>query len=121
MGRKVDLSVEFEAAIGDFKPTREGKRDYRIMTRLGALDVTLYEGDDQPWLAAIWDDVEKARVHFGVNKVLPQLDRLNPYSGKWNWHWFQQWPQEIKARKADRIAAGRQMIAAFVEEVRELV
>jgi hypothetical protein len=24
MGKKVDLSVEFEAAIGVFKPTREG-------------------------------------------------------------------------------------------------
>jgi hypothetical protein len=121
MGKKVNLSVEFEAAIGVFKPTREGKRDYRIKTKLGALDVSLHEGDDQPWLAAIWDDVEKARVHFGVKKVLPQLNRLNPYSGKWNWHWFQQWPQGNKARKADRIEAGRKMIAAFVEEVKELV
>jgi hypothetical protein len=121
MGKKVDLSVEFEAAIGAFKPTREGKRDYRIMTRLGALDVTLHEADDQPWLAAIWDDVEKARVHFGVNKVLPQLDRLNPYSGKWNWHWQGFWLHGIKACKADRIESGRKMIAAFAKEVKELV
>jgi len=123
MGRKVDLSVEFEAAIGAFKPTREGKRDYRIMTRLGALDVTLHEADDQPWLAAIWDDVEKAKAHFGVKKVLPLLmeERFNPYSGKWNWHWQGFWPHGIKARKADRIESGRKMIAAFVGEVNKLV
>ena len=123
MSKKIDLKVEFETAIAGFKPTRDGRREFRIMTRLGALDVSLHDADDEPWLAAIWDDVEKARAHFGVgrNAIEAQQHRLNPFVGKWNWHWFQYWPYQLKSRKADRVDAGRKMIAAFVEKVKELV
>jgi len=123
VSKKIDLCAEFESAIGGFNPTCEGRRDCRIMTRLGALDVSLQDGDDQPWIAAIWDDVEKAKAQFGVgrNAIEAQQHRLNPFVGKWNWHWFQYWPYQLKSRKADRIEAGRKMIAAFAEKVRELV
>jgi hypothetical protein len=122
VSKKIDLKVEFETAIGAFKPTREGRRDFRIMTKLGALDVSLHDDDDQPWIAAVWDDVERARAHFGVEKTFlaVTMNRLNPFSGKWNWHWFQQRPYRERNRKADRIEAGRKMIAAFVEKVQGL-
>ena len=122
MSKKIDLCAEFETAIAGFKPTREGRREFRIMTKLGALDAHFYDESDGPWIAAIWDDVEKAKAQFGVEKTMiaASMNRLNPWSGKWNWHWFQYWPYQLKSRKADRVDAARKMIAAFVEKVQAL-
>ena len=120
MSKKIDLRAEFEAAIGRFNPTREGRRDFRIKTSLGPLDVCIYVEKDGSWIAAVWDDVDAVANHFGVKSFMSG-DRLNPCSGKWNWHWLQFWPCGIKALKADREEAGRKMIAAFVKKVEELV
>ena len=51
-----------------------------IQTKLGLLSVTPYEG----WIACRFHDVTRAAAHFGVTSITQQ--RLNPVSGKWNWH-----------------------------------
>ena len=49
--------------------------DWEIETIAGAMRVTPYD----TWVACRFDDVDaaKQRVRFGT---------LNPWSGKWNWH-----------------------------------
>lgn len=56
-------------------------RMFRIDTILGPLYITAY--DD--WIACCFDNVQAAKTHYGVTTL---GSRLNPYSGKWNWHYF---------------------------------
>ena len=49
--------------------------EYMVNTRAGALRVHVY--DD--WIACRFEDVAKARE-------VVRSGKLNPYSGKWNWH-----------------------------------
>ncbi len=51
-----------------------------LHTKLGPLSVTPYAD----WIACRFHDVERAAKHFGVTRL--GCDRLNPHSGKWNWH-----------------------------------
>lgn len=53
---------------------------YTVVTRLGPLRI--HPGDNL--IACRFDDVKAAQVYFGVTRI--GQDRLNPYSGKWNWH-----------------------------------
>lgn len=48
---------------------------YHIETCIGTLVVTPYDN----WIACHFKDVEKAKQHISD-------DRLNKFSGKWNWH-----------------------------------
>lgn len=54
--------------------------DFRVETACGPLDVQLYP----EWVACRFEDVEAAK------SCLPHGsgDRLNPHSGKWNFHYF---------------------------------
>jgi hypothetical protein len=52
-----------------------GTNRYDIETSLGTLVVTPYDN----WIACHFKDVEKAKQHLSG-------DRLNKFSGKWNWH-----------------------------------
>ena len=63
-----------------FKPTPDGDREFSLDTPLGPLGASPY--DD--WIACQFKDVAKAKA----KQHLPHghADRLNPYSGKWNWH-----------------------------------
>lgn len=61
-----------------FKPTPDGDREFSLDTPLGPLGATPY--DD--WIACQFKDVAKAKQHLPHGHA----DRLNPYSGKWNWH-----------------------------------
>jgi hypothetical protein len=58
--------------------------EFDLDTKFGQLGITPY-GD---WVACRFEDVERAKAglphRFGV-------DRLNPFSGKWNHHYFD-WP-----------------------------
>lgn len=38
---------------------------------------------ETPWVHLRFEDVAKAREYFGIDSI---GYRLNPYSGKWNWH-----------------------------------
>ena len=61
-----------------FKPTPDGDREFSLDTPLGPLGATPY--DD--WIACQFKDVAKAKQHLPHGYA----DRLNPHSGKWNWH-----------------------------------
>ena len=117
---KADLRAEFEEAVGRFNPVREGTREFRIATKIGLLDVRLYDDRDGAWIAARWSDSKAAAKHFGVKSFMSG-DRLNPCSGKWNWHWWEFWPHGIKSKAADRRQAGQQMIVAFVQQLDQMV
>lgn len=52
-----------------------GTTRYDIETNLGILVVTPHDN----WIACHFKDVEKAKQHISD-------DRLNKFSGKWNWH-----------------------------------
>ena len=121
MPNKKNLRAEFESAIAVFAPIREGQREFRIQTRLGALDVELHDdgkGLGGTWIAAVWDDLERAIEHFG--RPLPlSSDRLG-MTGKWNWFWFEQEPRWRHCTRAETVEAGRRMIAEFVEAVKRL-
>lgn len=56
-----------------------GAKAYSLETPAGTLRVTIFEG----WLACRFLDVGKAKEVLLVGD-----DRLNPYSGKWNWHFL---------------------------------
>lgn len=49
--------------------------EYQLNTNIGILSIGIKDG----WIACRFEDVEKAK---GANLG----DRLNPFSGKWNWH-----------------------------------
>jgi hypothetical protein len=54
-------------------PTRPD--EYQLNTNIGILSINIQDG----WIACRFEDVGKAK---GANLG----DRLNPFSGKWNWH-----------------------------------
>jgi hypothetical protein len=104
-------------ALAPFAPVPGEHREWRIQTVAGPLEVTLYEGSDAgPWLACCFADVGQAREHLGI-RAGDCSTRLNPWSGKWNWHWHEFGPYTLRPSKAEKLAAGRQMIAAFCSEV----
>jgi hypothetical protein len=56
-----------------------------ILTKAGLLQVSVHDSVYSPWIACRFQDVAAAREHFGVT-ALCSWHRLNPYSGKWNFH-----------------------------------
>jgi len=121
MKKKLGLQDEFALALAPFNPVKGEHRDWRIQTAIGPLEVTLYDKDGQgPWIACAFLDVEKARLHFGVSPSDFFKFRLNPYSGKWNFH-CEEWACRVRPSKADKQAAGRRMISAFIEEVKYII
>jgi hypothetical protein len=73
-------------------------RDVTVDTKAGALRVKysagekscMFKGYMPPVVYCRFDDVEAARKWFGVGQY-DHDSRLNPHSGKWNWHFA---PQE---------------------------
>lgn len=75
---------------------------FEINTRAGRLQVGVHGGRDPsvkddlfsnatfPWLACRFDDVDAAR------QILGSEDRLNPYTGKWNFMF--DWDSTIESR-----------------------
>jgi hypothetical protein len=61
-------------------PTKLGLHDVELETKVGPLDLTAYDG----WLAARFVDVPRARAL--LNPAAAWTSRLNPVSGKWNFH-----------------------------------
>ena len=78
-GDQVTLAQLLNPWLSRHGPLGEYER-YTIQTKAGPLLVHVY--DD--WVACRFDDVARAKIHFGY---MPGVNsRLNPYSGKWNWH-----------------------------------
>jgi len=64
--------------------TQGGRYDMVLPTVAGPMYCTVY--DD--WLACMFDDVARA-------KQVVTSGRLNPFSGKWNWHYTKPGPAEL--------------------------
>jgi hypothetical protein len=69
--------VYIERLVGRNLP---GRGDFIVQTICGELRVHVYED----WYATAFVDTDKAKAHFGVTGI--GQGRLNPHSGKWNWH-----------------------------------
>lgn len=119
MTTTISLHEEFAAAMAPFRPGRGDLRDLCIATGIGPLELMLYDSDAAgPWIAAVFIDVDRAREHFGARPG-DHSTRLNPYSGKWNWHCHEFAPRARRHSRAERQDAGRKMIAAFVRDVQK--
>lgn len=72
--------------------------EYVIETKLG----TLYVHPMDDWVACRFQgDLTLAKEHFGVRSLgqhLSDNSRLNPHSGKWNWHCHDVMPHGWKKR-----------------------
>lgn len=62
---------------------------FAVNTVAGILFITPM--DD--WLACRFEDVTLATKHLRTHD---EGGHLNPYSGKWNWHWFNHMPQDCQ-------------------------
>jgi hypothetical protein len=90
-----------------------------LETAIGKLDIHVIDGD---WIACRFDDVEKAKEHFGVRGL--GCGRLNPYSGKWNWHHFEYAPVDSQGRIRPRKvleAALETLAKEFLEEIETIL
>jgi hypothetical protein len=59
----------------------ESREEYKIETTIGELFISIYDN----WVHCCFEDVAAARKHFGDHGF---QCRLNPCSGKWNWHFW---------------------------------
>ncbi len=60
---------------------------WSIETRAGSLLIHPYADEIDFWIACRFEDVSRAREVLGV-KPYQVSGRLNPYSGKWNFHYY---------------------------------
>jgi hypothetical protein len=89
---------------------------FRIESVAGPLHVMPM--DD--WLACRFEDVAAASKHFVIHTI--QQGRLNPFSGKWNWHWFDHMPEYCQEPTRVNMEAGvDNMLEAFAAEVEKLL
>jgi len=115
---KTNLQKEFDSALAVFVLEKGEYLDLRIQTKVGPLELMFYDSKEGPWIAARFVDIDQARKHFGV-KENDFRSRLNPCSGKWNWHWHEFEPVVSRHIKSLKQAGGQKMIAAFVAEVQK--
>jgi hypothetical protein len=76
---------------------------YKVNTQVGELRFTIHDDSIYAGIYARFDDVAaaKTKVYYGPSS------RLNPYSGKWNWHF--DWDQ------------AEMVLQQFEREVRDLL
>ena len=65
--------------------TQDCSYPWSLATRAGELRVAVYEH----WLACRFYDVARAKTELGSDR------RLNPFSGKWNWHFTSPGPEVV--------------------------
>jgi hypothetical protein len=63
------------------KPNSYNPPEHTLLTRAGTLTVTVYEN----WLACRFLDIQHAKRYLG-DRTKDRDSRLNPHSGKWNFH-----------------------------------
>ena len=61
-----------------FKEVKDGLREFCLVTPLGPL----WASPDDVWIACCFENVTLAKQHLPHGHA----DRLNQFSGKWNWH-----------------------------------
>lgn len=110
------LNAEFEKTLAKYNPVKGELYKWRIETNAGPLEID-FMCDNEPWIACRFIDVDKAKRRFYIGQ------RLNPYSGKWNWHVFefcQCATMFCKLSASDAYAAGQKMIEEFVKTLEEI-
>ena len=86
-----------------------------IPTKLGILSIHVF--DD--WIACRFvGDLEPAKKHWGIKTI--NQGRLNPYSGKWNWHWYDVSVYNSKTNKKATKTTLKALAAAFIKAVDEI-
>jgi hypothetical protein len=75
LGKARSLAIEKGAV-----PTKDGFYEYQLETSVGLLRLSFSEGDSLASVFARFEEPERAVAVIGRH-------RMNPYSGKWNWHW----------------------------------
>lgn len=87
--------------IADHGGASFGPCPWILPTICGDLQISMHD-DAWPTIFSRWDDVDKAVAQLGKF-------RMNPYSGKWNFHFpgewtvqemFDQWTRELKPLQA---------------------
>jgi hypothetical protein len=61
-------------------PTPDGFYEYQLETSVGLLRLSFSEGDFLASVFSRFEEPERATALIGRH-------RMNPFSGKWNWHW----------------------------------
>lgn len=86
-----------------------------IETVVGQLVIRIF--DD--WVACRFLDVEKAKTKFTISSCAG--GRLNHFSGKWNWHWFDVAPYDAPKVYKFATAAHLDLLAEVVwREIEDL-
>jgi hypothetical protein len=68
---------------------------FTLETSAGLLRISIHTGlglfsdSSWPWIATRFDDVARAREILGAD------DKLNPWSGKWNRHYWRGWTDDF--------------------------
>ncbi len=73
--RRFDFPAAVAAALRELGASEGGPYGWQVATRAGLLDGRPYED----WIACRFADVARARA-------IAPCGSLNPFSGKWNWH-----------------------------------
>jgi hypothetical protein len=90
--RFVRLCNELIARLGGVRS--DGIYQWQLATRYGRLDLTVRENrcEGPGTVLTRFDDPSTARRHFDCN----------PYSGKWNHHYFDGWTVEVAVADLER-------------------
>ena len=89
---KPTLSSILTPLLNSIGAKDNGYGGFTVQTKLGPMNLIPF--DD--WVACRFDDVEKAKAHFGISNI--GQGRLNPFSGKWNWHAWDVCPHGYQPR-----------------------
>jgi hypothetical protein len=92
----------------------EGREEYKIKTVVGELFIHIQDN----WVHCCFEDVAAARKHFKIDNI--HQGRLNPFSGKWNWHWFDVNPAVLGNKSKDSKAALKLLADTVWREIEDL-
>lgn len=90
---------------------------FTAQTICGPLTITPLDN----FIACRFEDVEKAKAHFGVRDYDVGAKRLNPFSGKWNWHWFEGAAYKTRPSKAHVKAGIDAVLKTLTAEVEAIL
>lgn len=113
-----NLTSEFEATLAKFSPVKGELYKWRVETNAGPLEIDFMHGvSHEPWIACRFINVEKAKARFQFD------NRLNTYSGKWNWNAYEFSFKLLSGKKItdeEAYIVGKAMISAFCKSIESL-
>jgi hypothetical protein len=92
--KRFDFAHAVTEGLRQLGARQAGAYGWQLDTVGGLLDISPYDA----WVACRFDDVERAKAHV-------RSGNLNPYSGKWNWHFVKPTPDDVEylIEQLDRI------------------